>query len=959
MKRKIFLFLLALFLLSAVGAGFAAVSIRNTMTALSRLITLHETDSLRQDVITSVQTVQSDLNSGPGARRNDIAGNLVKLEQDAHACSGCHHAPRITAQIEALQADVSGYKTLLDRFMTTSRRPVSASRLTSETVQTGYSLLKETQAMQFQASSSLSSIAREAMQKARNVWFVLIATIVTTFVIGALVALKLAASVTRPIDQLVTATRALASGDLGYTIELKDKTEFGKLASQFDSMSRGLKNSYAELQQEIAERKQTQAALVKSEGFLNTIFDSIRDPFCIFDRTYRIIRANDAYAEMKKKRLDQLIGTICYKSLHGGTGPCQDCIIEKTFLSADSCAKEKLVETAEGMKSWHEIYTYPILDTWGDISHVVEYTRDITERKRAEAALRESEERFALAARGANDGLWDWDLRNNRIYYSQRWKAMLGFGDADITNHPDEWFGRLHPDDRGDVDAKITAHVDGRAPHFECEYRIMHKDGTFRWMLSRGLAVRRGPGTQATRIAGSQTDITPRKKAEEQLVHDAFHDSLTGLPNRALFMDRLEHLIAKSHRDAGHFFAVLFLDMDRFKVVNDSLGHTVGDELLVAISRKLGDSLRPGDSVARLGGDEFAVLLEGIHGVNDAVDVADRIQKKLSAPLIVAGNELFITVSIGIAVSNREYERPEQVLRDADIAMYQAKARGKGCHEVFETRMHASILERIQLETDLRRAVERREFVLHYQPIIDLNNRCLIGFEALIRWNHPRRGMIYPLEFIPLAEENGLINSIGEWIFRESCRQLALWQKRYVQTPPLKMSINISGKQFSQPGLPDKLQSILKSERLHPDTIALEITESMIMDNLDASTATMLRLREMGFQIHIDDFGTGYSSLSYLHHFPVTALKIDRSFVNKLTSSGENTEIITSIVSLANSLNLKVIAEGVELSHQLSHIRELRCQYGQGYLFSQPMDPVKVDDWIKSANMQPDFSSQQ
>jgi EAL domain-containing protein (putative c-di-GMP-specific phosphodiesterase class I) len=352
--------------------------------------------------------------------------------------------------------------------------------------------------------------------------------------------------------------------------------------------------------------------------------------------------------------------------------------------------------------------------------------------------------------------------------------------------------------------------------------------------------------------------------------------------------------------------------------------------------------------VARLGGDEFAILLESISDITDAVDVAERIRRELAHPFLLAGNSVFTGVSIGIAPNTPGYERPEQVLRDADIAMYQAKARGGACYEIYDSRMHAGVIARLQLEADLRRAVDQREFVLHYQPIMDLQAHRLIGFEALIRWNHPRHGLIYPMEFIPLAEETGLIAPLGEWVLVEACRRLKLWQQRYPQDPPLTMSMNISGKQFSRSDLAEVITRILQETGLSPECLALEITESMIMVDIDSAIATMDRLRAMGVHIHIDDFGTGYSSLSHLHRFPITALKIDRAFVGKLLENGENDAIITSIVTLAKSLNLQVIAEGIELGHQLSSIKDLRCHYGQGFLFSRAMDPAAVDIWIES-----------
>jgi diguanylate cyclase (GGDEF)-like protein/PAS domain S-box-containing protein len=444
------------------------------------------------------------------------------------------------------------------------------------------------------------------------------------------------------------------------------------------------------------------------------------------------------------------------------------------------------------------------------------------------------------------------------------------------------------------------------------------------------------------------TDITARKKADEQHRHDAFHDPLTGLPNRALFMDRLQHVITASQRRNGTFnYAVFFLDMDRFKIINDSHGHTIGDQLLVVVGRKLADCIRPGDTIARLGGDEFALLLQNINDPAYAVNVAERIQEKLTAPLDIKGHKIFTSISIGIALGSKDYERPEQVLRDADIAMYEAKGRENASYEIFDIKLHANILDRMQLVADLRGAVDNKELTLYYQPIIDLKTQQLTGFEALVRWKHPKRGLVYPMEFIPLAEEHGLISQIGEWILHEACRELKLLQVRHPAQPPLNMSINISSKQFSQQDLVGILSGFLAETGLDPQTLILEITESMIMENVDAAVETMKRLRSMGIQIHIDDFGTGHSSLSYLQLFPVSALKIDRSFINKLTANGDNQEIITHIVSLAKSLNFDVIAEGVEMEHQLANIKNLHCGYGQGFLFARPMAFNAIDGWME------------
>ena len=950
MKRKILLYLLALFLFTVLSAGFATLYIINTTGTLSRLVTLHQIEDLRKDLIMSIQAVQSDLytvNTPLGRRLDEISDSVNHLDKASSNCTTCHHSPEVTAQLTTIRAMVVEYEGHLSFFITASANSRHILKMKMDAAATGNKLLMETEKMSIQASSRLENMTRDVISKIKRTGMIIFGMMIATFVFGAAIALQLTSAITRPIGILVEATRRIAAGELGYQVAVADRTEFGQLASNFNVMSRELKEGYAKLETEIVERKQTEAALTGSESFLNNIFNSIHDPFCIIDRDYRIVRANAAYAELKNRELPAMNDRSCYDVLYGRTSHCDDCIVQKTFLSGDSCAKEKLVTAPDGHRMWLEIYTYPIVAPDGQLSHVVEYTRDITERKKTEEALRESEERYALAARGANDGLWDWDLRTNTIYYSPRWKAMLGFGEQEIANTPEEWLGRVHPDERIELEAMIASHLTGDNKHFEGEFRIRHKDGTYGWMLNRGIAVRSKTG-QAYRMAGSQTDITARKRAESQLLYDAFHDALTGLPNRALFMDRLQHIIDSARRRPDFLFAVLFLDMDRFKVINDSLGHLAGDQLLIAVGKKVSGCLRPGDTVARLGGDEFAILLENISEVGDAVDVAERIRMELARPIMLAGNDVFTGISIGIAPSNAGYERPEQVLRDADIAMYQAKARGGSCYEIYDSRMHAGVIARLQLEADLRRAVDQQEFVLHYQPIMDLQTQRLTGFEALIRWNHPRHGLIYPMEFIPLAEETGLIGPMGEWILFEACRRLKVWHLRYPQDPPLTMSINISGKQFSRTDLVEVVTQILRETGLPADSLAIEITESMIMADIDVAIETMGRLRDMGLHIHIDDFGTGYSSLSHLHRFPVTALKIDRTFVAKLLAGVDNDAVITSIVSLAKSLNLQVIAEGIELNHQLSSIKDLRCHYGQGFLFSRAMDPAAVDIWIES-----------
>ena len=694
MKLKIVLSIMTLLIISALGAIVATLYIRSTTETLDRVIRSHQIEDLHRKLVQSIQAVQSGLYSSytsPDNKRSLTVDNIESMYQTAKTCSTCHHDPDINTQIDYIQSHIVDYRNVLISYLNAGTSAPRIDKLKLDAAAIGNETLVKTEGMFVQASNRLKSATQDARHRIEGAWLILAGTMIATLVLGVLVAMILIKVITHPINTLVNATRMITSGNLGYMIDYQDKTEFGELASHFNAMSVSLKNGYAELKEEIAERK----------------------------------------------------------------------------------------------------------------------------------------------------------------------------------------------------------------------------------------------------------------KEEEQHIYDAFHDALTGLPNRALFMDRLQHVITASQRRPGTpYYAVLFLDMDRFKTINDSLGHTIGDQLLIVVGRKMADCILPGDTVARLGGDEFAILLENIGELARAIDVAQRIQKKLAAPLDVKGHEVFTSVSIGIAMAMERYERPEQVLRDADIAMYEAKGRGTSSYEVFDAKMHANILDRLQLEADLRGAVDHREFTLYYQPIINLNVQRLTGFEALVRWKHPKRGLIYPMEFIPLAEETGLIYHIGEWILHEACRELKVLQVRYPMQPQLTMSINISSKQFTQQDLVSKLSGFLTETGVDPHTLALEITESMIMENVEAAIGTMNQLRKMGVHLHIDDFGTGHSSLSYLHRFPVDALKIDRGFINKLSADGANREIITSIISLANSLHCDVIAEGVEMEHQLSKIQELHCGYGQGFLFARPMAFNDIDAWM-------------
>jgi diguanylate cyclase (GGDEF)-like protein len=447
------------------------------------------------------------------------------------------------------------------------------------------------------------------------------------------------------------------------------------------------------------------------------------------------------------------------------------------------------------------------------------------------------------------------------------------------------------------------------------------------------------------------------EETKEHFRHAAFHDSLTGLPNRAMFIQLLQAEIESSSRRHGHMFAVLFLDLDRFKNINDSLGHTHGDLLLVAFAERLERTLRPIDTLARFGGDEFAILLSGMSDATDAVRVAQRIQDELSQPFVLDKNSAFATASIGIALSSSGYDRPDDILRDADIAMYRAKENGKARYELFDHGMHARAVLRLQLESDLRQAIENKEFCVYYQPIVSLQTGRLAGLEALVRWNHPRRGLVSPADFIPVAEETGLIVPIGQWVLNEACAQVRQWQLDSPSHRSLSLSVNLSARQVAQPDLLDRIKEALTNSKLNPHCLKLEITESVVMDNAEAAALMFKQLRSLGVQLSIDDFGTGYSSLSYLHRFPLNYLKIDRSFVMRLTTDNDNA-IVRTISTLARNLGMEVIAEGIETEEQYQQLKMLGCEYGQGFLFSRPVNNEVVQHLLAQdagRDLQPDL----
>lgn len=556
--------------------------------------------------------------------------------------------------------------------------------------------------------------------------------------------------------------------------------------------------------------------------------------------------------------------------------------------------------------------------------------------------LSRAHQSVTLAVEGAQEAVWDYDPKLNRMTFSPAWWAMLGY---EATRGPQplaDWAEMIHPDDRSAMREKLERCLSSPAQSFEAEYRVQRKDGEYAWVLVRSRVVRDNSGA-ARRVLGLHTDITGIKEKEDQLARSAFYDALTGLANRHLFLDHLSMACKRAARDKTYSFAILFFDLDRFKVINDGLGHLKGDKLLQASAERIRDSVRAVDTIgrgdrtiARLGGDEFIVLLDNVYDVRDAIRVAERIQGILGEPFQIDGNEIFISASIGITVA-RGVSTAEDILRNADTALYRAKAGGGASYAVFDMQMGEEAKKRLRLETDLRRAIERQEFQLVYQPIVALKTGKISGFEALIRWTHPDLGPVPPNDFIHIAEETGAIVPIGEWVLAKACRQTCQWQKMFPQTADLCVNVNFSVRELHRPQLVDMLSATLAAAGLEAKYLNIEVVERALLESSPGLQATLAKLCEMQVSLCVDDFGTGYSSLGYLHRFPMSGVKIDLSFVRNMHVSAESYHLVRTIIAMARNLNLVVTSEGVESLHQLHELRELGSDYAQGYLLHRPV----------------------
>jgi len=692
----------------------------------------------------------------------------------------------------------------------------------------------------------------------------------------------------------------------------------------------------------LMERVWAEEALRESEEEFRDLFES--SPIGIYQSTPegQILMANPQMARMLGYQSFEEMAAVDLEE--GGFWPSYP--RERFKLQLDRVGEIRGFEAAWTCRDGRTLFVREsarvVRDGSGNVIYYTGAVEDITDQKRAEEALVESEQRYALAMNGAKDGLWEWDLVRDHLHLSPRWKQMLGYSVEDITDASDSWFNLVHPEDLDSLRSELDTHLDGLTPHFEHEHRVQHKDGTWRWMLSRGVAVRGKDGTPR-RMAGSQSDNTERRRAEEELLHHALHDRLTGLPNRALLMDRLRRATALANRRQEYTIGVIFLDLDRFKLINESLGHDLGEKILVQVAQRLEACMPQGDTVARVGGDKFAVLLEGIESLDEARATADAIQVQLTQAFWVGGSDVFVTASMGIACSTQGYDRAADMMRDSEVAMYKAKSKGRACHAIFDPSMRERAVAWMQIESYLRHAVDRDELRLYYQPIVSLATGTIVGFEALVRWQHPEMGLISPSKFVHIAEETGLIVPIGMWVLQEACLQLQRWRGTFSDHANLTINVNLSGRQFSQQNLVKQVEMVIKETDIDPRALRLEITESVLMEDRNTALKALRQLKELNVQLSIDDFGTGYSSFSHLELFPVDSLKIDRSFITRMGVNGENTEIVDTIVNLGRTLGLTVVAEGVETEGQLNQLRSGSCELAQGYLFAKPMNQQDVE----------------
>lgn len=701
------------------------------------------------------------------------------------------------------------------------------------------------------------------------------------------------------------------------------------IETSFGEHNSGSERIFTAVVRDVTERKRTEEALRKSEEYLN-LFRHANDAIIIFDPASEIVlNVNDYACRMYGYKRKEFVG-LSLKEISENVSLGEQNI--SRLLKQGAIESFESVQYKKDGSPLNILINSSIIEFEGQPA-VLSINRDVTSRIKADLALRQSEYNLRTLIDNMSEGLLHLDQDHRVVFTNKRFCEMTGYSEEELLGRN---AATLLLDEEGQkfVAGAKERRSRGLSESYEINLRTMNGKTICSLV---GAVPMVDPDGKVIGSMSVHTDITERKRAEAQLLHNAMHDTLTGLPNRALFLEHLRRALGHSIR-RKKTFAVLFLDFDGFKLINDSLGHSEGDALLKLIAARLESTLRGDDVVARLGGDEFTVLLDELTSSEDVTFVIERLKEVLREPFNLNGRDVFISASMGIALRNSEYKTPEEMLRDADIAMYKAKSIGKGRHEVFKEGMRTQISNRLKLQTELRKALEHNEFAVFYQPIVEIASKDLIGFEALVRWNHPERGQVLPGEFISTAEETGLIVQLGEWVLRESCRQARDWQTRFPSRRELTMSVNLSCKQFLQLDLAERIARILADTGLEARFLRLEVTESHIMENSDMAITIMNRLRELGIHLSIDDFGTGYSSLSYLQRLPINYLKIDRSFISAMNTKAENSEIVRAIVMLAKNLKMEVVAEGIETEEQAMQLMRLDCNLGQGFYYSRPTD---------------------
>lgn len=797
-------------------------------------------------------------------------------------------------------------------------------------------------------------------------------------------------NITRPLAALAAYARQVRGRDFAGTAPAGGDDEVGELARTFAATARELEALIAGLEQRAASAAgELQGAL----AYLTAIVNNLADGLIVAGRDGTVAQVNPALLEMLgfssrevlESSLEQLLGMDADRLLaQAGQDSCALPAPGASPLCPEGARTLQLAARRSDGSVFPAEVSLAVVNLQGDVNLIAilrditprkqvedtlrqardemearvaertaelsaanrRLTREVDERQAAERALRKAELKYRGLFENAIEGIFqaapdgsitDANPALARIFgYASPAEFMAALNDENVT---------LFEEDGRDREFRTLLLAQGEVLDFESQ--VCRKDDRIIWISQNARAVRDEAG-RVLFYEGSVEDVTARREAQDRLVHQAYHDPLTGLPNRTLFLDHLGMAMRRRERRKDYIFAVLYLDLDRFKVINDSLGHAIGDQLLTTVAERLGVCVREVDTVARFGGDEFAVLLEDLVAPREAIKIARRILDDIGRPYELSGYEVRTSASIGIVLTTEGYETPELILRDADTAMYKAKEQGKARFKVFNQKMHDQAMHLLELESDLRKALERDEFVLYYQPIIDLESGRLAGFEALVRWIHPQLGLVGPMEFIPLAEDTGLIFGLGEWVFRKACAQASAWGKAFGENGGVPdVAVNLSPKQFMQPNLVQVMQQIIEQSGADPARLKVEITETVLMDNAEAAVEMLTKLRRLGLRLSIDDFGTGYSSLSYLQRFPVDILKIDRSFISGFGEARESQVMVRSIVSLARNLNLKVVAEGVDRQAQCGLLRELDCDFAQGFLFSRPVPADQAEALIR------------